>query len=55
MKTVFIQKMLEKGFITSNVIYLSASHKRKDIDQYIKYAEGIFLEIEQNKNHLKKF
>ena len=53
-KTVFIQKMLEKGFITSNVIYLSASHKRKDIDQYIKYAEGIFLEIEQNKNHLKK-
>tara|TARA_X000001036_G_scaffold439845_1_gene492639 strand:- start:7476 stop:8786 length:1311 start_codon:yes stop_codon:yes gene_type:complete len=53
-KTIFIQKMLNRGFLTSNVIYLSQAHKKKDINEYIKCFEEVFIEINKNKKNLKK-
>ena len=55
-KTLFTQEMLKKGFLASNVIYLSFSHTKKIIDNYYKAASVVFdyIQKESLKNNLSK-
>jgi len=41
-KTVFTQEMLKRGFLASNVIYVSYAHSKDIIDAYLKEAEAVF-------------
>jgi glutamate-1-semialdehyde aminotransferase len=41
-KTVFTQEMLERGFLASNVIYVSYAHDKEIVDKYIKEAQEVF-------------
>ena len=46
-KTVFTQKMLKKKFLASNLIYLTNSHSKRDIDEYMKNVKKIFSEMKK--------
>ncbi len=41
-KTIFTQEMLKKGFLASNVIYVSYAHTKKIADEYLKAAKEVF-------------
>lgn len=41
-KTLYIQKMLEKNILAKNVLYLSYAHTKQDIDYYLLCIEEIF-------------
>ena len=57
-KTLYIQKMLERKILAKNSFYLSYSHKKEDVDFYLDNIREVFYEllklIENNqiKNHL---
>jgi len=44
-KTVFTQEMLKRGFLASNVIYVSYAHTKEIIDAYLKEAGVVFNTI----------
>ena len=44
-KTLFTQEMLKKGYLASNLIYLSYAHTDKIIDQYCELAFDVFKKI----------
>ena len=46
-KTYITQEMLKKGFLSSNVIYVSVAHTEKIIDMYFKNLEKIFKKIQK--------
>jgi glutamate-1-semialdehyde 2,1-aminomutase len=46
-KTIFTQEMLKKGFLASNVIYLSSSHTQQIIDSYLFEAKKVFTRIKE--------
>ena len=46
-KTIITQEMLKKGFLASNLIYLSHAHTEEIIDQYIMSLSEIFEVIAQ--------
>jgi glutamate-1-semialdehyde 2,1-aminomutase len=46
-KTVFTQEMLKKGFLASNMIYVSIAHTREIMDRYLTAADEIFGKIAQ--------
>lgn len=52
-KTLFTQQMLKNKFLASNLVYLSSSHSKRDIDEYMKNVRKIFTEM--SKIGLKKF
>ncbi len=41
-KTFFTQEMLSRGFLASNVIYVSYAHSRKIADKYLTAAEEVW-------------
>ena len=47
-KTFFTQEMLKKGFLASNVIYLSLAHTKKVIDNYAIAVTDVFDQIQKN-------
>ena len=47
-KTFFTQEMLKKGFLASNVIYLSLAHTKKVIDDYAIAVTDVFDQIQKN-------
>jgi glutamate-1-semialdehyde 2,1-aminomutase len=49
-KTLFIQEMLEFGFLSTTGYYASYAHKESDIDEYLKAIDEVFFLI---KNILK--
>tara|TARA_E500000178_G_scaffold347426_1_gene400718 strand:- start:1926 stop:3965 length:2040 start_codon:yes stop_codon:yes gene_type:complete len=52
-KSYITFKMLENSILASNVIYLSTSHEKKIIDQYLRLLDRILIDInnfENNKN-----
>ncbi|WP_448213107.1 aminotransferase class III-fold pyridoxal phosphate-dependent enzyme [Colwellia sp. MEBiC06753] len=55
-KTLFTQEMLKRGFLASNVIYVSAAHTQQHIDKYLANAAEVFVLIQQaiNDNKLDK-
>jgi len=54
-KTFFIQEMLKRGFLASTLIYISFSHTKEIIDNYLENAREIFKFISENKNELEKY
>lgn len=46
-KTLFTQEMLKRGFLASTTIFLSLSHTREIIDQYLTAAGEVFGRIAQ--------
>jgi glutamate-1-semialdehyde 2,1-aminomutase len=52
-KTYFTQEMLKKGFLASNIIYVSLAHKNKILEKYFSELEKVFFKISKIKN-LKK-
>jgi glutamate-1-semialdehyde 2,1-aminomutase len=46
-KTVFTQEMLKRGFLASNVIYVSLAHNTSIVQQYLSAANDVFSLITQ--------
>ena len=46
-KTLITQQMLKKGYLASNLVYLSTAHSRKVIEKYITEMEEIFSLIKE--------
>ena len=44
-KTYFTQEMLKRGYLASNIIYVSTSHTKKVIDNYLKSFEDVIKKI----------
>jgi len=40
--TLFNQEMLERGYLVTKSVYLSYSHKEKDVNEYLKNADIVF-------------
>ena len=51
--TYFTQEMLKEGFLATNSIYLSYSHKKYLIDKYLMSFEKVFVKISKNKNQIQ--
>ena len=47
-KTYITQEMLKKGFLASNLIYLSTKHTKTIIDKYILNLDQVFKKIKQH-------
>ena len=48
-KTYITQEMLKKGFLASNLIYVSTKHTKNIVDNYIMNLDKVFKKI---KNHM---
>jgi glutamate-1-semialdehyde aminotransferase len=57
LKTLFTQKMLEKGYLATTSFYASFAHKNKHIDGYLKAADSAFsfISCALKQGGLKKF
>ena len=44
-KTFITQSMLEKNFLTSNVVYSSIKHSKKILDEYFYSLDSVFKKI----------
>mgnify|MGYP001402301050 CR=1 FL=1 len=54
-KTFLTQEMLKKGYLASNIIYVSTAHKIKILNEYFKIFENIIKIISESKqSELKK-
>jgi glutamate-1-semialdehyde aminotransferase len=45
LSTLFTQEMLEKGFLATNSVYVSYSHQKSDIDEYLTCVDDAFKKI----------
>jgi len=50
LKTFLTNEMLKKGYLASNIVYVSLAHKKKIIDNYINELEKVFSKISKMKN-----
>ena len=46
--------MLKKGYLATNVIYVSLAHKKKIIDLYLTKLDKVFKKISEMKNPKKE-
>ncbi len=55
LKALFVQLMLEKGFLASTSFYSMLAHKQEHVDRYIKAADRVFAELRKadNSNSVK--
>lgn len=55
-KTLYIQKMLERKILAKNSFYLSYAHKKEDVDYYLKNIKEVFIELHFliKKNEIEK-
>lgn len=44
-KALFIQFMVENGFLASNMFYAMNSHKEKDVEEYLQKVDLVFSQI----------
>ena len=44
-KTLYVQKMLERNILAKNAFYLSYTHKKEDVLFYLKNIEEVFAEL----------
>ena len=51
-KTFLTQEMLKKGYLASNIIYVSIAHTNKILNKYFVELDKIFYKIKMNKNLL---
>ncbi|MDO8662359.1 MAG: aminotransferase class III-fold pyridoxal phosphate-dependent enzyme [Candidatus Omnitrophota bacterium] len=50
MKAFFVQEMLAKGFLASNVFYSMLAHTKEDVEAYLMAADEVFGRIRQLKD-----
>ena len=48
MKALFVQLMLEKGFLASNLFYAMYAHQDEHVEQYLDAADEAFQEISES-------
>ena len=48
-------EMLKNKFLFKNTVYLSVSHNKKIIDNFLKLLDKILLNLSLNKSKMKKF
>ncbi|MFC1748542.1 aminotransferase class III-fold pyridoxal phosphate-dependent enzyme [Pseudomonadota bacterium] len=48
-KSIFTQEMLKRGFLASNVTYVSLAHTKTIVDMYLKNVDQVFGQIAQAK------
>ena len=53
LKNFVCSELLDKGFLTKNVIYVSIAHSKKILDQYFSHLDKIFFKIKKNKYNNK--
>ena len=55
-KTLYVQKMLERHILAKNAFYLSYSHKKEDVDFYLCNIKEVFFELHEliEKNEIEK-
>ena len=53
LKTIFIQEMLDRGFLASNLIYVSYAHTGDIVDNYLENALEVFQLIARHKDNLE--
>jgi glutamate-1-semialdehyde 2,1-aminomutase len=55
-KTLYIQKMLQRHILAKNAFYLSYAHKKEDVDYYLKHINEVFHELYDliEKNEIEK-
>ena len=53
LKTFIIQEMLKKGFISSNIVFVSIVHTDKILSAYEKALRSVFYKIYSNKKNKK--
>jgi glutamate-1-semialdehyde aminotransferase/spore coat polysaccharide biosynthesis protein SpsF (cytidylyltransferase family) len=46
-KTLYVQKMLERKILAKNAFYLSYAHKKEDIDFYLENLREVFKELSE--------
>ena len=51
MKSLFVQKMLEHGFLASNTFYSMLAHSPFHVDQYLTAVDSVFATIKRIKTH----
>ncbi len=51
MKSLFVQKMLEHGFLASNLFYSMLAHTPFHVDQYLTAIDSVFATIKRIKTH----
>ncbi|MDO9028145.1 MAG: aminotransferase class III-fold pyridoxal phosphate-dependent enzyme, partial [Candidatus Roizmanbacteria bacterium] len=47
MKSLFVQLMLEKGFLASTLFYAMYAHKTHHVEQYLQAVDEVFAEISE--------
>jgi len=52
-KTIFTQEMLKRGFLASNLIYVSYAHTQEMVDEYLENVEDVCRLIADNKKSLE--
>ncbi len=50
MKTLFVQLMLEKGFLASTLFYAMYAHNKQHVDDYLHAMDESFVEISEAKD-----
>lgn len=45
MKALFVQMMLEKDFLASNLFYAMVAHQEEHVESYLKTVDSVFFEI----------
>ena len=45
MKSLFVQLMLERGFLASNLFYAMYAHQKHHVEQYLEAVNEVFAEI----------
>ncbi len=55
-KTLFTQEMLDKGYLASNSVYVSFSHKKEYLNDYLNEVDDVFgkIKLAVKKNSVKK-
>ncbi|MFH0804179.1 MAG: aminotransferase class III-fold pyridoxal phosphate-dependent enzyme [Candidatus Zambryskibacteria bacterium] len=55
LKTLFIQEMLDLGFLSTNLVYVTFAHKKSHVKNYLKAVDKVFgiLKTAINKNDVK--
>ncbi len=53
--TLFTKYMLEKGYLSTNYMFVTYAHNKTAIDKYLRNCEKVFIKINKDIKNLKSF
>ncbi len=53
--TLFTKYMLEKGYLSTNYMFVTYAHNKTTIDKYLRNCEKVFIKINKDIKNLKSF